>query len=749
MTSSSIEAAIAWCIAWGEKREPRYPLPVLRQMVEAIEHQQSTSDRAIDEIIEAVRSLQTIEFPQTSTDLKALVDRFPLWWNTQIGLVYGGATKIKSYVFEAAKLPDIRGASALLDRINLVDLPAFFGKVQSELVSAWLAQHFPGLQAALIPELIVYSTGGNILAFCPAAWANKLADAIERRYTEETLTANSCAVAAAFRPLETQLGLLRDPIEQTQWFDWYQQHRNHPIVTAYFGKPDPTHLQKQFRDRKSFNELVGQLSAQFQARRSGNDCDRPSHRYPPMFETHPGLVRDESDRRSAITQVKVLPDEPQFSDTLARKRIVGQLVKRQGSSQQWYRSNDFCWQTQQGETRWEPELGQPLPSWVTRFEQFLQKVDRAKDYYGNLSESEVQPARTLRNIGITSKGFVGYIYADGNNVGGYIQTIRTAQAYQSFSNDISIATEYAVYLALEKHLKPRHIEADLDSNFDQPAWIHPFEIVTIGGDDVLLIVPADKALEITQTIGELFEQILLKEITIYPEISIAGNYQKEAIANPQHRYQHLEYPVPVSHCQLSLSSGLLITAIETPIYYAEKLVSQLLKSAKQKAKSLPNYDGGTVDFLVMKAVTMLSSKIKEFREQGLVKVQNGQHLKLYATPYTLHELSGLIRTAEALKEAKFPRSQLYQIRSFLERGKRTAILNYNYFRVRLEQKAELEKEFDRAWCEAKTNPGNIAPWMYVSSADQPTYETIWCELVDLYPFVGEPSSLPELAEVDR
>ena len=737
-------------MAWGANREPQYPLPLLRQMVEAIERKRLTDDRAVDTVIAAVGTLQHLEFPQSMADLKAQVDRHPLLWESQIGLVYGGATKIKSYVFEAAKLQDIRGASALLDRINLIDLPAFFGEVESESVSSWLDHYFPNLRTALIPQLIVYSTGGNILAFCPAAWANDLADAIERRYTEETLTANSCAVAAKYRPLETQFGLLRHPIEQTQWLDWYRQHYQHPIVEAYFGKTNLAQVVDRFRDRKSFNELVGQLAAQFLTRRGGSDDpNRPSRCYPPMFETHPNLVRDESDRRSAVMQVKELPSEPQFSDALARKRIVGQKVKRQGGSgQQWYQNGAFSWQTQQGRTHWEPEVqGQLLPSWVQKFETFLQG-DRAKSYYGALLKNEIQPARTLRNIGSTSSGFVAYIYADGNNVGGYIQKIRTAQEYQSFSSDISIATEYAVYLALAEHLKPRRIEADPDSNFDQPAWIHPFEIVTIGGDDVLLIVPADKALEITQAIGESFESILLKEIMVDSKTPIVGNYKTESSITDLatiHRYQ--PHSARASCCQLSLSAGLLITAIETPIYYAEQLVSQLLKSAKQKAKSLKDYQGGTVDFLVMKAVTMLSSKISEFREQGLVKIKDNHRLKLYAAPYTLHELGGLICTVKALKQVEFPQSQLYQIRSFIERGKRTAILNYNYFRVRLSQNAELETQFDRAWCEARTNPGNIAPWMYVRSAGQPTYETIWHELVDLYPFVGEQPAAPQPLEL--
>jgi CRISPR-associated protein Cmr2 len=51
--------------------------------------------------------------------------------NPQIALLMGGATRIKQYVFESARLPEIRGASALLDRINLVDLPALFNQSPS------------------------------------------------------------------------------------------------------------------------------------------------------------------------------------------------------------------------------------------------------------------------------------------------------------------------------------------------------------------------------------------------------------------------------------------------------------------------------------------------------------------------------------------------------------------------------------------------------------------------------------------
>jgi CRISPR-associated protein Cmr2 len=185
--------------------------------------------------------------------------------------------------------------------------------------------------------------------------------------------------------------------------------------------------------------------------------------------------------------------------------------------------------------------------------------------------------------------------------------------------------------------------------------------------------------------------------------------------------------------------GVLITDYKTPIYYAQGLYGQLLKSAKEQAKSLKdreNYYGGTVDILTMKSVTMISSNVKEFREQGLTKEIRSSKFKRYAAPYTLYELGGLIEAVKALKVSEFPRSQLYQIRSLLEQGKETAILNYRYFRTRLksrEQKNILKTYFEEPWCQAKTNNGNIAPWMFREKA----YETIWQDFVDLYPFIDE------------
>jgi CRISPR-associated protein Cmr2 len=72
---------------------------------------------------------------------------------------------------------------------------------------------------------------------------------------------------------------------------------------------------------------------------------------------------------------------------------------------------------------------------VAEVEDYLNKAENrqlARDYYG---DTEPQEARSLREIGNACKGFVAYIYADGNNMGGYIQQIQTPQEYKKFSEE--------------------------------------------------------------------------------------------------------------------------------------------------------------------------------------------------------------------------------------------------------------------------------------------------------------------------
>ena len=145
--------------------------------------------RALEDLVREV--LDRPERPGRAqlADMQERIERRLPGGRDRLALVYGGATKIKGYVFEAPSLPEIRGASALLDRINTIDLPRLWDG------------------AGLRRDSIVYASGGNLLAFAPAHHAAELAAEIERTYARETLLANSVAVSATFQLLEIGYGL--------------------------------------------------------------------------------------------------------------------------------------------------------------------------------------------------------------------------------------------------------------------------------------------------------------------------------------------------------------------------------------------------------------------------------------------------------------------------------------------------------------------------------------------------------------
>jgi CRISPR-associated protein Cmr2 len=784
LESMGISLGIAWCLAYAPGSSNNHEtLEALRQH---FYHGQPCRDD-LAAIVAAVRSLSDLKYPETLAELQQQISESSILWQNKIGVVYGGATKIKPYVFDVPKLHEIRGASALLDNINLVDLPAFFHadtladtsneerfkacydadnendrKIKADYcqsVRKWLIEEgYEELERSLIHELIIYSTGGNILAFCPQDLVVALADAIEKRYTTETLVANSCAVGKTYKLLELQFGLLPDQLpDDFFWLPEYQKNSHDELVQAFLkikSDASPEEIKTAFQNRKSFNEITSQLAILFNQRRAGNDVPNrtTSRRYPVMFETHPYLRRDNAEKRSAVLRAEDLPNSPSHSEPSARKRIMGQITKRDDASQHWYQNSGLKWKPNHKAESWVKRFEDYLeahptsPYYTTNLEDYFQRNPNvAKAYRG--SSTKVWEAQTVGLIGNASQPakFIGYIYADGNNMGGYIQGIKTPEKYREFSEDISEITENSVYEALAQHLTIHYVQGltDPDESRMNNQWVHPFEIITIGGDDVFLIVPADKALQIAQAIGAVFERELAKK----PEYHISSKPQSQLI----HRYQPTAAN-PSKSC-LSMSIGVLITAEDTPILYAENLTNQLLKSAKETAKKLKKqgYYGGTIDFLVLKSVTMISSDVKEFRQNGLVKTfgdkktltgETPKDLHLYAAPYTLHEIEGLIKLIQALKAVNFPKSQLYQIRSFLEKGKRTAILNYRYFRIRLKEilQKPLQEDFEDHWCNAKTNPGNTAPWMYVPNDKKPQrshYETVWREMVDLYEFIPE------------
>ena len=169
----------------------------------------------------------------------------------------------------------------------------------------------------------------------------------------------------------------------------------------------------------------------------------------------------------------------------------------------------------------------------------------------------------------------------------------------------------------------------------------------------------------------------------------------------------------------------------------------LLKSAKSRAKTLKKrevgYLGGTVDFLVLKSLSMITSELGDFRKQFY---KTNEDNVLTMRPFTLHELHGFIKTVKKFKESDFPRSQLYQLRQSLGLGRHTSTLDYLYFRSRLrDSKGKLlQQEIESNWQGVPDIMNGLGPWyatLKENETDKKRYETLILDLIEAYDFISE------------
>lgn len=667
-----------------------------------------------------------------------------------VTLVFGGATKIKGYVFEAPRLPEIRGASALLDWINGTALKNLWVKTLSGVLPPGVAE-----------KCVVYASGGGFLGFAPTSKGQELAAKIEHCYTEHSLTANSVAVAADFSLLELRYG--RNPLGY--WIeqfleDWKTPAKRKALEQYYYlpekarSKDKKEALRERFFNRKTFGELVTVLATMTNRRRD----ERASHgeeRSVPFYMLMPWDTKcASSDVRPAVGMMRTGDEEEgtPVSEASARKRYVGQRVKREVETR-WFHTQFGEWDIQ----------GIADESWEKKWDGYLEK-NPTHPYTIACDEHDVRPARDVHEIGAASQGdYIGLIYADGNNVGRLIATLDTPRAYSSTSKKLANAAEQAVFNALLDHLGgPVECVARSGQNKGQKEWVHPFEILTIGGDDLFLIVPGSKAFEIALAIGYEFEQILYEKLDI-PESAAPQSRYATSSGEYVNHIEHFDKLRP----KLGLSAGVVIAHQNAPIFFLQQLVEQLLKSAKGLARhnaTHHKYYGGAIDFMVMKSISMVTDSIKTFRRDALGDARSGDESKrekwceedkekykdrkelavhsLTARPYTWHEFAGLLESVKQIKNNDVPRSQLYRLRDVLmgaherSEGIVRSVMEYLYTRVRLKKSANtLEQHIDTNWCVVDSDTPPLPPWRKVGGPASKQWETIWADIIEMYDMV--------------
>jgi CRISPR-associated protein Cmr2 len=195
--------------------------------------------------------------------------------------------------------------------------------------------------------------------------------------------------------------------------------------------------------------------------------------------------------------------------------------------------------------------------------------------------------------------------------------------------------------------------------------IRPFEIITVGGDDALVIVPANEALQVAYDLVSTFEQNVRQGLNL-PDSS----------------------PTPVS-----LSVGIAIGRDSTPARLLQQLAAELLKRGAKTRRFERNDKQGYIDFHDITREGLPSPSVSSYRDQRQYRytwqAPTGREFILRTTgrPYSVEDLARMMGIARTLE---VPTSQLYGLSHELGLGQARSTLYYLYQRSRLKDKSALE-----------------------------------------------------------
>lgn len=273
--------------------------------------------------------------------------------------------------------------------------------------------------------------------------------------------------------------------------------------------------------------------------------------------------------------------------------------------------------------------------------------------------STLQRAQELKEL--VGSGYLALIYADGNGVG-ESSACRTDQ-------------ELARFFHRNRVLLRRALHKAIDTVCEGEKNVAPLVLLMLGGDDLLVVCRAEKALPFVVSLCEELARL---------QSGDGGDFK------------------------LTLGVGVVVAKHTVPIHRLHEIAEELVSSAKRRFRGLDEVRS-VVDWAVY--TTTWVDEPEDVRRRDWVCGHEHNRRVLSQRPIDvlgegLDSLQGLVRAAETLKGA--PRSQLRYLVDQLPRGRKLSELAY----AELSQKARDKLKhagIDRIWQRASDGD----PWTTV------------------------------------
>ncbi|MDM8538277.1 hypothetical protein QUF70_16100 [Desulfobacterales bacterium HSG17] len=263
------------------------------------------------------------------------------------------------------------------------------------------------------------------------------------------------------------------------------------------------------------------------------------------------------------------------------------------------------------------EFGKGKGLWK-KFSDFLEKKI--------VNADSMQMPKTFEEIGNccqSRKGYTALVYADGNAMGKIIKNIENKDQFKTFSKTVNEAITLACHEALYEKCNPVQ-------------RVIPANILLLGGDDLMVYLSADNALEFAIDAAQRFNE---KTREMFSKDAFFSKILKDK--------------------GLTVSLGIAYGKSHTPFSLLFSQAEELLKSSKragsndQSAKDFfaPSY----IDFHISSQFNQL--KVSQSRNDHL-HFNSTKPVKLYQKPYSLAEAKSVLNHAQNLLNAKIPRTRL-------------------------------------------------------------------------------------------
>ena len=253
---------------------------------------------------------------------------------------------------------------------------------------------------------------------------------------------------------------------------------------------------------------------------------------------------------------------------------------------------------------------------------------------------------SLTEIGVSSRwpGYIGIVYADGNAMGKIIKALNLSETYHEFSRIVDKSIREACFMALNQVCESEVDDVQTALKNQQGFQSLPADILLLGGDDLLVALPADRALDFALKATETFEKLTREKIDALENKKVKEFFSKR-----------------LGDQGFTISCGVAIAKSNYPFYLLLDLAGDLLKNAKRKDShySHPEEHGiSRIDFHVVAGAN--SHALAQVREETYL-AKTGAPDPRTLRPLSCPQLKQLRESIEKLQNGGFPHSKLHEL----------------------------------------------------------------------------------------